>query len=97
MEQIMTSKKNGDNFVEIEVLTVSGSYPEDGYAKTPKNQEVRILLEKASKKLGIVSTEGFIATIDGAEININSTYETLNINDETTIDWSKREGGGGYA
>jgi len=93
----MTSEKNNDNFVEIEVITVSGSYPDEGFVKTPKNQDVRILLEKASKKLGIVETEGFIATIDGNQIDINSTYETLNIDDETTIDWSKREGGGGYA
>jgi len=93
----MTSEKNNDNFVEIEVITVSGSYPDEGFVKTPKNQEVRILLEKASKKLGIVETEGFIATIDGSEINIHSTYEALNLDDETTIDWSKREGGGGYA
>lgn len=93
----MTNEKKNDQFIKAEVITVSGSFPVEGSKDVPIHQKIRILLEKASAALGIVNTDGFIATINGQEIDINVTYESLNLTDDITIDWSKREGGGGHA
>ena len=93
----MTNEKKNDQFIKAEVITVSGSFPDEGSTDVPIHQKIRILLEKASAALGIINTDGFIATINGQEIDINATYESLGLSDITAIDWSKREGGGGYA
>lgn len=89
--------KNEDKFITVEVMTVSGGYPEEGVQNIPIHQKVNVLLEKASKELGIISTEGFVASIEGQEIDINKSYEDLGLTGSVEIDWSKREGGGGYA
>lgn len=93
----MEAHSKNENFIQVEVVTVSGSYPDEGYLDVPINQKVKVLLDKASKKLGIVDTEGFVASVDGVEIDINSSYSSLGLTGETSIDWSKREGGGGNA
>lgn len=93
----MTNENKNEQFIKAEIITVSGSYPEEGAKDVPIHQKIRILLEKASAALGIVNTDGFIATINGQEIDVNATYESLGLSDITAIDWSKREGGGGNA
>lgn len=85
------------NFLEVEVVTVSGSYPDEGYVEVPANQKLKVVLAKAEKELGIVDTNGFVAVVDGNEVAVGESYSDLGLSGCITIDWSKREGGGGVA
>ncbi|MDZ7650294.1 MAG: hypothetical protein U5K54_25915 [Cytophagales bacterium] len=60
-----SEKEQNENHVEVAVVTTSGSYPEHEFEKTPSHQKVKVILKKAADKLGIVSTENWIAKVQG--------------------------------
>lgn len=86
-----------DNFVEVAVVTTSGSYPEDGYDRTPKNQKVSVILKQAAHKLHITDTTGWVALVDDKELKIEESYEDNGLSGQVEIDYGPREGGGGNA
>lgn len=81
--------------VDIKVVTTSGSYPVDGFDEVPVRQKVRIELDKAAKKLNLTDTSGWVATVDGREINIDQSYQDNGLTGKAVIDWGPNEGGGG--
>ena len=87
----------GDNFVEVAVVTTSGSYPETGFERTPIRQKISVILKKATNKLKITDTTNWIATVNDQEINVDATYLDLGLSGEVEIDFGPREGGGGNA
>ena len=84
-----------EQFVEVAILTTSGSYPTEGYLKTPSNQKVRIELDKAKKELKITDTNDWVATVGGNPINIDLSYQENNLQGQIDVDWGPRQGGGG--
>jgi hypothetical protein len=90
-----TEKDKNENHVQVAVVTTSGSWPDEGFEKTPSNQKVKVVLKKAADKLKIVSTDNWVAKVDGTEINPELSFEENNLKGTITIDYGPREGGGG--
>jgi hypothetical protein len=90
-----TEKEKPENHVEVAVVTTSGSWPDEGFEGTPSNQKVKIVLKKAVDKLHIVSTEKWVAKVNGREVNPDLSYEENHLSGKITIDYGPREGGGG--
>lgn len=85
------------NFVQVVVVTTSGSYPETGLERTPQQQKIRVILEKAANKLEITGTNGWIALVGDRELNVEASYIENGLQGEIEIDYGPREGGGGCA
>jgi hypothetical protein len=90
-----TENAKPENHVEVVVVTTSGSWPDEGFERTPSNQKVKIVLKKAADKLNIVSTKNWVAKVNGREINPDLSYEENHLTGKITIDYGPREGGGG--
>ncbi len=88
---------HGENFVQVAVITTSGSYPAEGYDKAPVNQKVRIFLAEAARELHIADTSNWVARVRSKEINPDQSYEENGLSGEIDIDFGPREGGGGNA
>jgi len=84
-----------EQFVEVAVVTTSGTYPSRGHARVPAHQKVRVELEKAAKELKITSTDGWIARVGSKEIDVDKSYLDNALSGEFFIDWGPRQGGGG--
>ena len=91
----MSEEKKKENFILVSVITTSGFYPEEGYKKVPKNQKVRIHLERASKELGLTDTSDWVAVTGGETIDINLSYEENDLDEQIDVDYGPKEGGGG--
>lgn len=87
--------KENENHIEVEIVTTSGSYPSEGYEQVPIHQKVKVILKKAADQLKLVSTENWIAKVQGREINQELSFEENNLKERITIDFGPREGGGG--
>lgn len=90
-----TEKDKNENHVQVAVVTTSGSWPAEGFDKTPSHQKVKVVLKKAADHLKIVSTENWVAKVNGREINPDLSFEENLLTGEITIDYGPREGGGG--
>lgn len=86
---------NEEKFVEVVVVTTSGNFPEEGFKKVPDHQKISVILKEAVKELKIVSTENWVATVDGKEIKVDASYIENGLSGEVTIDYGASEGGGG--
>ncbi|HMO79578.1 MAG TPA: hypothetical protein PKD24_02185 [Pyrinomonadaceae bacterium] len=94
--------ENGDeatdrNFAEAAVVTTSGSYPKNGFERTPIRQKISVILKKAANKLEITDTTDWVATVGEQEVNPDSSYLDCGLSGEVEIDYGPREGGGGHA
>jgi hypothetical protein len=85
----------GERKVEVAVVTTSGSWPASGFNGVPERQPVKHELEEAARHLGIVNTSGWIATVNGRQINTDASYLENGLSGQITIDFGPREGGGG--
>lgn len=88
---------HGENFVLVAVVTTSGSYPAEGYDKTPANQKVKVFLAKAAHELKIADISGWVARVGNNEINPELSHEDNGLSGEIDIDFGPRESGGGNA
>lgn len=88
-------KTQNENHVLIVVITTSGIWPADGYDKTPVHQKVKVILKQAANKLGIVSTDNWVAKVGVREIDPELTFEQNNLSGTVSIDYGPRESGGG--
>jgi hypothetical protein len=86
-----------ENFVEVAVVTTSGSYPKNGFERTPIRQKISVILKKAANKLEITDTTDWVATVGEQEVNPDSSYLDSGLTGEVEIDYGPREGGGGNA
>lgn len=84
-----------ENHVQVAVITTSGSWPAEGFEKTPSNQKVKVVLKKAAKELMIVSTDNWVAKVNGKDINPELSFDENLLTGNITIDYGPREGGGG--
>lgn len=89
------NEKKNDNHVQVAVITTSGSWPTEGFEQVPTNQKVKVVLKKAADSIPIVATDGWVAKVNGREINPELSFAENNLSGEITIDYGPREGGGG--
>lgn len=83
------------NHIQVVVVTTSGTYPASGADEVPVHQPVNVQLKKAADALNITDTSGWIARVNGAEIDVNKSYIDNGLSGSVTIDYGKVEGGGG--
>lgn len=81
--------------IEVSVVTTSGTYPLEGSDEVPIHQPVKVVLEKAQKKLEITDTAGWIVTAGGNTIDPTKSYADNGLKGSVTLDWGPKEGGGG--
>ena len=91
----MSNEHKEDQFIEVVICTSSGFYPEEGAENMPVHQKLKVQLEKAGRALGITDTSAFVATVDGRQLNFESSYVELGLTGHVEIDWGRSEGGGG--
>lgn len=82
-------------FIQVTIYSTGGIFPEDGAARVPANQKLRVILEQATKTLEITDWSSWVATVDGRELDPERTLKENNLHEEISIDWGPREGGGG--
>jgi hypothetical protein len=87
--------KQPKNHILVAVITTAGTFPAQGFDEVPVNQPVKIELAAAARELGITSTNGWIATIAGRELNTDQNYIENGLKGTVEINWGPREGGGG--
>ena len=90
-------EKHPHEKVHVRVITTSGSYPKEGFELVPATEIVQEILKRAAHELKLTDTSGWVAMVDGREINPASTYVQNNLHGHVKIDFGPREGGGGYA
>lgn len=90
-------KDKPETHVDVVVVTTSGRYPATGTDKVSAHQPVRNELAQAARHLGIVDTTGWVARVDGREIDIDKNYIENGLTGTVKIDYGPREGGGGRA
>ena len=83
------------NHIEVVVVTTSGTYPATGTDQVPIHQPVHAQLAKAARALNITDTTGWIARVNGTEIDVNKSYLENHLSGSITIDYGRQEGGGG--
>ena len=81
--------------IEVQVITTSGTAPENGFDHVPAHQPVKVELARAQKQLEITQTEGWVALVADREIDTSKSYADNGLAGEIKIDWGPREGGGG--
>jgi hypothetical protein len=84
-----------NQFVEVQVVTTAGMYPNHGFDRVPAHQNIKNQLQEAAKKLKITNTDGWIVVVAGREIDVNKSYIDNALHGQVVLDWGPREGGGG--
>lgn len=85
----------GADFVEVAVLTTSGSYPQEGHEQVNANQKVDVILKKAAKELNIADTSGWIVRKGDQPVNPDASFAAQGLQGVVELDWGPEEGGGG--
>lgn len=93
----VSEKQDHQNFVYVSVITTSGSWPSVGFAQMPRNQPVKVFLDKATAGLKIVSTPEWVARVgvDGRIIDPAKSYADNQLSGQFSIDYGPDHGGGG--
>lgn len=81
--------------VAVRVYTTSGSFPGQADKRVKVTEIVGEILGQAAKALQLTGTNGWVATVDGRDIDPNKTYLENHLTGTVTIHWGPREGGGG--
>lgn len=81
--------------IDVAVATTAGFFPADETERLPSSQPVKVQLEKAVKALGIADVSGWIARVDGREIDVEKSYAANGLKRKVVVDYGRRESGGG--
>ena len=94
----MTHEKQGnrpETHVQVRVTTTSGTYPSTGFDTVPAHQPVKQELKKAADALTIVDTTGWVAKVNGIDIDAGKSYTDNGLSGAVSVDYGPAEGGGG--
>lgn len=95
MHEAIAQESAHPQHIEVAIVTTSGAWPAEGFEPVPIHQKVRHALERAAHKLHLTDTTGWVALVDGRELNIDASYLENGLCGRVTIDYGPREGGGG--
>ena len=96
MQEAIEQQYPHPQHLHVVVITTSGVWPTDGFESAPIHQKVRQALQQAARQLRLTDTNGWVAAVDGKELNIEATYLENGLHGSVTIDYGPREGGGGH-
>lgn len=85
----------GADFVQVVVLTTSGSYPHEGDEQVNANQKVDVVLKKAAKALNLTDTSGWLVRDGDQPVNPDTSFAAQGLHGTVELDWGPEEGGGG--
>ena len=81
--------------VLVTVLTTSGIFPAQGALRVDADEVIATVLERASKKLKLTATVGWVVQVSGNDVNPSLTFAQAGLTGEVDLEWGAREGGGG--
>lgn len=84
-----------DSFIQVQIMTTSGSYPANVYERVPVHQQVKVELAEAARKLELTDTTGWVLSVVGREIDTEKSWLENGLHGNVQLDWGPREGGGG--
>ena len=97
-EHVVEKKQDAlkdEHHLEVQVVTTSGTYPDEGTDRVAANQPVKVELDKAQNTLEITDTTGWIVTVGGTPIDPAKSYADNGLKGSVKLDWGPKEGGGG--
>jgi hypothetical protein len=94
-EELKEVEEHHKDHVFVALVTTSGSWPKQGFDRVPEDQPVKAFIARAVAELRIVDTKGWIATVDGREIDPEKNYKENRLCGEVCIDYKPKHGGGG--
>lgn len=97
VEHIVSRPHHGHGKLLVTVFTTSGTFPTQGALRVNAGELIASVLARAAVELHITDTTGWVAQVDGVDINPQQTFAQAGLSGEVDIEWGAREGGGGYA
>jgi hypothetical protein len=86
-----------EHFIEVRVVTTSGSFPKQGLKRITIHQPIEVILHEAAKELKITDTSNWVARVGDREVDVSKSYADNNLSGKVVIDYGPKEGGGGNA
>lgn len=87
--------KDKPKYINVRVVTTSGTYPANGHEKVPLDEPVSAILGRVAAALGITDASVWVAKVGGRAVETGQTYAALGLKGEVKIDFGPNEGGGG--
>lgn len=97
VEDIVSRPRHAADKLLVTVFTTSGTFPTQGALRVKATEVIADVLTRAARKLNLTQTEGWVAQVEGTDINPQQTFAQAGLMGEVDIEWGEREGGGGYA
>lgn len=97
VEDIVTRKRRGEEFVTVTVFATAGVFPAEGALRVKTDTLVSAVLERAARRLHLTDTATWIVSIDGRNIDIALSFAQNGLSGHVDLDWLPPEGGGGDA
>jgi hypothetical protein len=97
VEDIVSRPHHRTDKLLVTVFTTSGTFPAQGALRVEAREVIANILARAAHKLHLTQTEGWVAQVDGVDIDPQQTFAQAGLAGEVDIEWGEREGGGGNA
>jgi hypothetical protein len=81
--------------VQVQIVTVSGNYPDDGFQSYPAAEPLKAVLEQARGHLKLHDTGSWLAKLNGRVLDQNKSLADNGITGDATVMWGQEESGGG--
>ena len=81
--------------VQVQIVTTSGNYPEEGYRDYPASEPLQAVLQQAGAHLKLHNTEQWLAKIDGRQLDKARSLAENSITGQVLIMWGQDDSGGG--
>lgn len=81
--------------VAVQIVTIDGNYPENGYKEYSPSELLQTILDAAKHHLKLRDTENWVAKLGGRTLDGKLSLESNNVVGKAQIMWGKDESGGG--
>jgi hypothetical protein len=92
----LTTQRSATNAkVGVQVVTVSGNYPDTGFREFPGSEPLSAVLDQARAHLKLHITDQWMAKLDGRTLDASLALIANGISGNVQIMWGQDESGGG--
>lgn len=95
VEDIVSRPNEVSGFVQVTIYATAGVFPNEGALRVRLTTTVGAILERAARALELGDTTGWVASVNGRDIDPALSFEQNHLSGVVQIEWSPREGGGG--
>lgn len=95
VEDIISRPTQMPGFLQVTVYATAGVFPPEGALRIRSITPVSAVLERAARALELADTAGWVASVDGRDLNPALSFEQNQLSGIVQIEWSPPEGGGG--